>query len=753
MKYYEQQENFTQEEEIKLSDYIRIIRQYIWLIAIIFVVVVSATVLYTLKSPEIFQSTCRILIEEKSGSDMFFAPQVMNNSSINNNIEVLKSRPVMETALKIMKDNPDYKTFPISNPEIEDKVGLLKARIAVESKRETDVLSLSFESTDPKEAMVAANSAAEGLLRHNNAFAKIELTNTREFLGEQLDQFKVRLKESEEELRAFKYENGISVLSEETRQLIERSSEIDAMLEESKTNLIVSTKRLEYLQGQLSVQDSLLQNVNIVLSSPLLEQLRKQIITNQTMLASLLTKSSYNIDHPEIIEIQGELDRSKAKLKEEVNRILKVKIGASDPLAYRSEIIQKIAQTQIDKNVANSRTRSLETIVIENNKKMTLLPDTELELARLERSYRLNEKIHSTLVEKYEDAKIVEQAKIGNVRIIEHAQLPKSPIKPKKSMNLMIGLVLGLGLGVGVAFLIHSLDTKLRTFRDIEINVNVPILGTIPFIDISDSDAEEIEKKMDENGESNISQYHFASRLITHYAPKSPVAEAYRTLRTNLIAKQKKVDGGVSLLITSSGPKEGKSTSISNIGIALSQMDAKVIIVDFDMRKPMIGSMFNLEKEGGVSDFIDDKEKKCDKYIKKTDIKNLDILTSGYLPPNPSEILSSSSIKILIESLKEKYDYVLLDSPPIIAVTDAMILANQVDQMLVVVRVDVTEKEIVKRSLEMLQGVGAEITGVIVNGADIQKYYSGYSYYYYQYYYQQKGKSNKKNGKGNNKKI
>jgi len=485
--------------------------------------------------------------------------------------------------------------------------------------------------------MVAANSAAEGLLKHNNAFAKI-----------------------------------------------------DAMLEEGKTSLIVAEKRLEYLHSQLTMQDSLLQNVNMVLSSPLLEQLKLEIIGSQTRLANLLTKDTYKIDHPEIIELQKEVDRAKTKLKEEVNQILEVRIGASDPLQYRSKLIQDIAQTEIDKNVADTRVQSLKGIVLENNQKMTLLPDTELELARLERSYKLNEKMHAGLVAKYEDSKIAEQAKVGNVRIIERAREPKNPIKPKKSMNLMIGLVLGLGLGVGVAFLIHSLDTKLRTFRDVELAVNAPILGTIPYIK--------------------------------------------------------------TILVTSSGPKEGKSTSICNLGIALSQMDANVIIVDLDMRKPMIASMFAVEKEFGVSDFVEDKTHSVDKFIKKTDIPNLDVMTSGFLPPNPSEILSSKTIEVLIEKLREKYNYVLIDSPPIIAVTDAMILANQVDQMIVVVRVDVTDKEIIKRSLEMLKGVDAKVTGVIVNGADVQKYYSGYGYYYYYYYYQQKGNS-KKNGKGTYKKI
>ena len=740
-----------EEEEIRLSDYLRIIRQYIWLIGIIFIVVLSATVLYTIRSPKIYSSSCRILIEEKSNNNLFYMAQSMSSSSINNNIEILKSRPVMRTALDVMKKDENFEDFPISNPDI-DQVGLLKAKIQVEAKRETDILTISYESTNPKEAMVAANSAAEGLLKHNNAFAKIELTKTRDFLGELVDQIKVRLKESEEELRSFKYENGISVLSEETKKLIERSSDIDAMLEEGKTSLIVAEKRLEYLHSQLTMQDSLLQNVNMVLSSPLLEQLKLEIIGSQTRLANLLTKDTYKIDHPEIIELQKEVDRAKTKLKEEVNQILEVRIGASDPLQYRSKLIQDIAQTEIDKNVADTRVQSLKGIVLENNQKMTLLPDTELELARLERSYKLNEKMHAGLVAKYEDSKIAEQAKVGNVRIIERAREPKNPIKPKKSMNLMIGLVLGLGLGVGVAFLIHSLDTKLRTFRDVELAVNAPILGTIPYIDISDSDIDELESAIDDDDSNGVEKHHLASRLVTHYAPKSPIAEAYRTLRTNIISKQTKDGKGKTILVTSSGPKEGKSTSICNLGIALSQMDANVIIVDLDMRKPMIASMFAVEKELGVSDFVEDKTQNVDKFIKKTDIPNLDVMTSGFLPPNPSEILSSKTIEVLIEKLREKYNYVLIDSPPIIAVTDAMILANQVDQMIVVVRVDVTDKEIIKRSLEMLKGVDAKVTGVIVNGADVQKYYSGYGYYYYYYYYQQKGNS-KKNGKGTYKKI
>ncbi|OQX93141.1 MAG: hypothetical protein B6I17_04035, partial [Tenericutes bacterium 4572_104] len=338
----------------------------------------------------------------------------------------------------------------------------------------------------------------------------------------------------------------------------------------------------------------------------------------------------------------------------------------------------------------------------------------------------------------YEDAKIAEVSQLGNVRILETAGVPRIPIKPKKMMNYLIGVILGLGLGVGASFLAHSMDTKLRTLDDIESFLKSPIIGTIPLIDLPTGELDELRNMIDhatserkERLERSFLQIN--GQLISHYSPKSPVAESYRSLRTNIIAN--KATGPMSFLVTSSSPKEGKSTTVSNTAITLAQMNSKVVIIDIDMRRPTIHTKFGIKKENGASDYLIDDTITVDDIVKPSGISNLDIITSGFIPPNPSELLSSDRMDNFIAELKSKYDYVIFDTPPVIAVTDAIIMAKKVDKLFLVLRVAHTEKAVLGRAQEILANVNKKVDGFVVNGIKVQKYYNRHKYYYYYYYY------------------
>lgn len=224
-----------------------------------------------------------------------------------------------------------------------------------------------------------------------------------------------------------------------------------------------------------------------------------------------------------------------------------------------------------------------------------------------------------------------------------------------------------------------------------------------------------IEKAEGESRNQLTKSLHYVMmQLVSHYAPKSAVARSYRTLRTNIISK--KPEGPLALMITSSGPKEGKSTTISNLAITLAQMNTKVVLVDLDLRRPVLHTKFMLDKENGSSDYLIDPDIQVDMIVKPSGILNLDLITSGFVPPNPSELISSPRMEQMIIDLKKNYDYVLFDTPPIIAVTDALILTKKVDMTLVVVRIDQTERSIIKRTKDLIANVDGKIDGIIVNG-------------------------------------
>ena len=739
-----------EEQEVNLKEYLHIVSRYKWLVICIFLIVFIGVSIYTARSPKIYKATSMILLENISSENFLFNTPSLTNSSINNNIEIIKSYPVMDLAFRLLERDENYKLMPISKlPKGADPLLYLKGNVDVETKRETDILIVSFESTSKIEAMKAANAISEALKEQNTEYARIEFTNAREFLSEQLEESELRLRSSEEDLRLYKIENGISMLSEETRQLIEQSSEIEAELSSALTDYQVKSQHLDYLITELSKQDSLISNVNAILSSPLLEQLRMEIVANQTRYVKLLTKPEYTPDHPELVSLKEEIENGKEKLNEELKKIVAVKSGTSDPLQYRTELTSKIAAARIEKNIAESKVTSLQEEVEKYNQQMTILPDTELQLARMERNYSIDEKTYQLLTQKYEDAKIAEKSKIGNVRVVEHARLPKSPIKPNKRMNLMIAIAMGLGLGVGTSILLHALDSKIRTYDDIKKYVNLPVLGTIPFITIDDQDIDYVEQMIVETDDDKereklrTVQQQIEARLISHYAPKSSTSEAFRILRTNII--NKKVENEpLSVVITSSGPKEGKSTILSNLAVTLAQMNAKVLLADLDLRRPMVHTLMGFEKESGMSDVLYDKNASYKDYIKRPVVQNLDVITSGFIPPNPSELLASPRMDDLINELQADYDYILFDAPPVMAVTDTMIIAKKVNNLILVTRVELAEKSVIKRIKEIFEHIDIDITGVVINGIQPHRYYSSYEYNYYYYYYYGTSDSSKK---------
>ncbi|HEX38406.1 MAG TPA: polysaccharide biosynthesis tyrosine autokinase [Candidatus Cloacimonetes bacterium] len=729
-----------QEQEIKLRDYYRIILRHIKLILIIFVLVMAATVYYTIRAPRIYESSGKILLELNKQTDLFFTTGGFGRNDVNNQMEVIKSPSVMENAIAKIKRHPDAENFPIlsdDNPQ-----GSLAKNIEVSAERETDIIDITFKSTNPREAEAAVNAVMNSYQEESLKYTRAEVTSVREFLEKQLDITSKKLAISEEDLRAYKIANEVFALSEETKEMITNMVEFEAQLSSAQTELQIVEQKLNYLKSELTKLDQTLGDEMVSISSPVLEQLRNRLIENQSQLAILLTKKGYTENHPQLVALKTEIDNIKSQMKQEIDAILEVNKYSFNPLDRRQQLMTDIITAEVDYQTAKSKVDGLKTVVEEYSVRMSGLPDAELELARLERAKAINEQVYSMLITRYEEAKISEEGKLSNIRIISLASIPKSPVSPKVKMNILIGLLLGLGLGVGAAFLLESLNTKINNLSDVERYVKLSILGTIPDIPLDEKELAEIEERIQKEGdkaklkELTTVQRQMIARLVPHYSPKSPIAEAYRTFRTNVVSLPSKVSGSSRVfLVTSSGPKEGKSTSSGNLAITLAQMNSKTLLVDCDMRRPMIHNLFMVSRDNGLSKFLTTDDTALSDIIKPSDVENLDIITSGHVPPNPSELLSSKKMDELIAKTRDEYDYVIIDSPPIIAVTDALILARKVDNLILVIRATVTEREIVEQAKILLKNIDVTPAGVVINGVEVKKYYSGYKYYYYYYYY------------------
>jgi len=304
-------------------------------------------------------------------------------------------------------------------------------------------------------------------------------------------------------------------------------------------------------------------------------------------------------------------------------------------------------------------------------------------------------------------------------------------------MNLLLGLILGFGLGVGCAFLLEYLDNTVKTVEDVE-RKGLTILGIIPAIGVGQYDKKKYKRKArkgQETGGSNRSSdaERLQRRLITHEDPKSPVAEAYRSLRTSLMyssaGEQIK-----SILISSPGPGEGKTTTVANLAITYANLGKKTILLDTDLRRPVLHRVFNIHRDPGITNYLSGNTENFNDIVQKTEVDNLYIVSSGVIPPNPSELLGSERMLSLVTKLESEWDMILFDSPPLVAVTDATMISKEIDRIVMVVKVGGTDKGAFNRTLLALQNVEAPLGGIVMNAVTSRNSYGSY-YYYYQYYH------------------
>jgi capsular exopolysaccharide synthesis family protein len=313
------------------------------------------------------------------------------------------------------------------------------------------------------------------------------------------------------------------------------------------------------------------------------------------------------------------------------------------------------------------------------------------------------------------------QLRGNNIRIVDVAEVPTAPIKPRKRMNILLAIFVGLMGGSGLAFFFEYLDNTIKTQEDIERYIGLPFLGYIPTI------------KTKDRGKAS-------KDIITHKDPKSTVSEAFRTVRTGLMFSSA-VNAVKSILITSTATEEGKTTVATNLAITLAQSGIKVLLVEGDMRRPSLHRVFDIKESSGLSDYLAGTAE-LESIMQKTPVENLNIIVCGTVPPNPSELLGLPKIKELVNSLNGRFDRVIFDAPPVIPVSDPLILSNVVDGVIFVVHHGKMPREVVKRGIQKIKEIGANILGVALNNIDLEK--GGYYYPYYYHYYRYYGDSSKK---------
>jgi tyrosine-protein kinase Etk/Wzc len=408
-------------------------------------------------------------------------------------------------------------------------------------------------------------------------------------------------------------------------------------------------------------------------------------------------------------------------LKISLDSLASDKVGRALPSLDLAEVLERTRKARIDLQLKELQEQSFQAQLQAYEAANPELSNVTLGYLRLVREREIHLRLADLLLERREELRVKSASESGGVRVID-APSPATPTASRSSLILVFAAIAGLGLGVGAAFGLEFMDTSIHTVSHVAAAVGVAAIGAIPTIGVT-------------SGRKRTGELSRRRALISEGSPKDPVAEAYRTLRTSLLYSvgDQRLR---SLVVSSAGQSEGKSITVANLGIVCAQMGQRTVIVDADLRRPVQHILFDVEREDGLTEAIVHSRDLIE-MAKPTGIDNLDVITCGIIPPNPATLLASKAMKELIEQLKNQYDLVLFDTPPIIVVTDAVLVARLTDGILMVVRCNATPREAAQHAAETLSNAGVPLLGAVLNDIDITRRYGGYAYhnYYYQYYY------------------
>lgn len=726
-----------QEQEIRPLEILAVLQRRRLLILVCLAGVLLPVFLYNQVAPRIYEAQTTIIFQEQREAipTFDFSEAFTRQSYLVNQIEEIKSRSLSEEVVDLLPGEIRAVLLPRPNGLSEEArreilTKAVRRSIAAQPVRNSDVIVIKVQATKPMAAAGVANAVAEVVKRRNVEVKREKASSTRKFIEEQLPKVEGALRKDEEALSAFKASNQVVSLSDEAKELLVRTTSVATEHAKAQAERRAAEQRLASVREQMKTQRASVVPSITRTTSAWADTLRKKLVSLEVEYTNLLVKG-YGADHPQMKKLTREIAQTKGQLAGEVLRVAEGET-LGDPMSRLADLSKESLGLEIDIQTDSTREASLRSVLDSYDRQMERLPNKELLLLRLTRSQQVNDNIYRLLLERYEEARITEAGQIGNVRVIDTAKEPRSPIKPRRFQNLLLALIVGLTLGGGLAFFTESLDRSIKNPEEAEALLGLPVIGLIPSIG-------------DLNGKFKGTRDEIeliSSRLVTHFVPRSPVAEAYRTVRTNL-SFSRPDNPPRTILVTSAVPQEGKTTTTANLAITLAQMGGKTLIVDSDLRRPAIRKVFNLESKEGLTDYLIGKGA-LDALIRTTDIPNLFILPAGQIPPNPSEVLGSQRMKELVAELSRRFEMVFFDSPPVVAVTDAAVLSRNTDGVVLVVQSGATDREAVARAKTLLGNVQANLLGLVLNNIRIESTYGSYHYrYYYHYYDSEDGKKRK----------
>ena len=711
--------------EPHLLDYLLVLRKHQWLITFFLLAVVSIVTIATFRMQPIYEATARVEIDRENNNALRFSDSDQYDSYVDTEDYIVTQSKILQSETLAMQTvrslgldhlpqfggQPGKPTRPEpagSEPSLvrPRALGAFLGGLTIKRVPNSRLLDVTFEATDPVLAARVVNAHLNNFIEQNFRSRFESATQASNWLAGQLNEMKIKVENAEDARIAYERENQIWTVDEKSDITSEKLGELEKQLTDAQTDRI--NKEAVYQLAQSGNYDA----IAAVRDSTVIQDILKQ----ETALSAAYTDAvnQYGPKFPKVVRIQAQLkDLDQLVTREKLN------IGNQVEADYRG---------------ARQREILLKDALEEQKTEVNQTAEKLVQYNILKREADTNKQLYDGMLQKLKEAGITAGLRSSNIRIVDPALIPTGPSRPNKTRNILLSIMVGFLGGIGLALLREYLDNTVKTPDDIETLARLPSLAVVPALSSSSGKRNGRFSKLLKT--PVVTPKEGRAELISHNMPQSQMSEAFRALRTSLLLSQADHPPQV-ILMTSALPREGKTTAAVNLAVTLAQLGDKTLLVDADLRKPGINRALSLVdgKHAGLSSYLAGVSSLDLITVPHPAITNLAAIPTGPIPPNPADLLSSRRLTELISDLRSRYKFVVIDSPPIMAATDAVILSVLVDGVLMVVRSGETPKEAFTRTRDLLAGVKCRMLGVVLNAVDASSpdYYYSYRYYPYSY--------------------
>jgi len=742
------------EGRINFAELWHTIRRGKWIILLTTLIVAGIVAIYTYSLPPIYESSAIVFIDTRSSNNTpttLTAFTLTERRALSNELGILRNSAELATrvATAIVETANAAGTrdrFPILAPDREGhepsirEIALrLRAQVRFQPLSDQDMIVITAESTTPEEAAVIANRYAEEYEKYSRERSRESLAAARAFVENQVEQRRQELEALERQWETFARSRQVVRLGPQGERLVAEVAQLEAQRDAARFQLEQERSALQFIERELQKLEPGL--VNELVKSRQVSTLEAQIDALSRKIAELKVQAEqYYVFNPklrgneeklgdqQLVEIVRQIDHFEKQRQELQAQLVKEMMGRDsqgapgEPLSYVEQLRTRRIEKQLVIQELERQVEAFNQELAKYDDRLAGIPRQQIELEQLERRRAMAEQWYTTFVQELQRIMIAEQSELGYVKIVSSAFMPTFPVKPNRMQNLLLGLLLGLGLGLGLAFLRQALHTQLEDPEQVREH-GYTLLGVVPAMEPYIRKHFRGRKLVEVDGKPR------STTLVSLLDPWSPIAENFRLIRTNLQLYHSK-GRAATWLITSPEMGDGKTVVAVNLAIVTAHGGQRTLLVDADLRRPRAHHLLGMSDRPGLAELLLGKIR-LEPETWTTDIPNLYFLPAGVLDCPPAELLGSERMRQLLEQLSKYFDVIVIDSPPVLAVTDPVLLAQQCNATLMVVAAGRTDLKALEIARQTLEAVNVTLAGVIFNRyrADKRKGY-GYGYGY-----------------------